>query len=128
MAIFYKLHCDGPGCRESVDSQLGEGVPMPMGWSEFKGILTISNGPHAAPTIRQIAKHYCWDCRDRMREHGWAPTETIVMAPEQLPSAEKCVHCNGAMVPILRAGNTAWVCSVCNTPRGRPPRRQVQQR
>lgn len=86
--IFYKLHCDGAGCLREIDSAFGAGIQMPQGWSEFKGQVTISNGPFAPPTQREIVKHYCWDCRDRMREHGVAPSETVVMGPDRLPSGE----------------------------------------
>lgn len=87
--IFYKLHCDGAGCLREIDSAFGEGIQMPQGWSEFKGAVTISNGPFAPPTMRTITKHYCWDCRDRMREHGVAPAETIVMGPDRLGDGSK---------------------------------------
>jgi hypothetical protein len=113
--IVYKLHCDGIGCLKFVDAKLGMGIPMPMGWSEFKGTVTISNGEHHAPTIREISKHYCWDCRERLREHGVAPSETIVMAPEQLPTGERCGKCGGGLVPVFRGGTQAFVCSVCGS-------------
>lgn len=89
--IFYKLHCDGPGCLRTVDAPFGGAISMPNGWSEFKGQLTISNGEHNPPTHREIVKHYCWDCRDRMREHGVAPRETIVVGPDRLEQGgEQC--------------------------------------
>ena len=80
--ILYTLHCDGPGCLRSVESAFGAGIEMPAGWSEFVGHLKVSNGPDAQPISRSITKHYCWDCREYMREHGVVP-ETQVLGIER---------------------------------------------
>ena len=88
--ILYTLYCDGKGCLRSVESAFGEGIQMPAGWSEFRGTATISNGPSAAPTARTVTKHYCWDCREYMREHGVMPhDEQQVVGPDLLPSGKR---------------------------------------
>lgn len=112
--IFYKLHCDGAGCKREIDSAIGTGqIAMPQGWSEFRGQVTISNGFNLPPTLREIVKHYCWDCRERMREHGVAPSETVVMAhdrlesPDMLPICPRCGH-------QWQRRRAAWTaCPIC---------------
>lgn len=104
--IFYRLACDGVGCLREMDSAFGEGIQMPQGWSEFKGQVTISNGPFAVPTNQTITKHYCWDCRERMREHGFAPQETIVMGPDALPSG-------GPPDPLRKGRVKPGLCAEC---------------
>lgn len=88
--ILYTLYCDGRGCLRSIESAFGEGIQMPAGWSEFQGTATVSNGQSAAPTIRTVKKHYCWDCREYMREHGVMPHDDVqVVGPDQLPSGKR---------------------------------------
>lgn len=115
--ILYTLHCDGVGCLRTIDSAFGDGIQMPEGWSEFRGNVTISNGPFVSPTTKTILKHYCWDCRDRMREHGVAPSETVVMGPDRLGSGEASdaeIKCRCGY--IFRSGETG-ACPRCGSRR-----------
>ena len=112
--ITYKLHCDGPGCRRFFD---GAGkLKMPHGWSEFRGQVTISNGDHVPPTHKEIEKHYCEECRERLADYGVAPAETIVMGPDLLPSTD--THCECGFRWPIRSKHAA--CPNCGRLRVKP--------
>ena len=119
--ILYTLYCDGTGCLRSIEAAFGEGIQMPAGWSEFRGTATISNGPQSAPSVRTITKHYCWDCREYMREHGVMPhEETQVIGPDLLPSGgHDYSFCQCGFHYSVRSQHRA--CPSCGALRPPPP-------